>query len=474
MHTIHELGIFYIFDKTIMSHKSYLYFICAVAMFGGLMFGFDVGVISGTIPFIQPYFGWDELELGWGVGSILLGAIIGAIGSGFVTDRYGRKNVMIVTALLFAASCLGMALSWTPAFFISARIIAGLAVGSASVLSPMYVAEITPPGIRGTLLAIYQMSITFGIVLAYAINYGVHENANNWRLMFGAGAIPSILFFAGLWFIPESPRWLTLKGFKEKALGVLERTGGRSYALAGMREIEESLSEAGITEGDPKPSEADAKPNSDPPFSMVLMFRPEFRRVMWVGFLLAVFVQVSGVNTVVDYAPKILMTAGVEIKNALLQTSLIGLVFFTFTIFAVWLIDKLGRRTLYIFGSSGMAVTLVLVAITFYREMDGIFTSVCIMAFIAFFASCIGPAFWTLVAEMFPNRIRGGAVAFASFTQWVFNFLVVMFFPYFLDLVGGSFTFLFLAIMSLIQLLVAIIYLKETKGKTLEEIEKLW
>jgi MFS family permease len=182
----------------------------------------------------------------------------------------------------------------------------------------------------------------------------------------------------------------------------------------------------------------------------------------------------TGINTVVDYAPKILMSAGLEIRNALLQTSMIGLVNFVFTFFAIWLIDKLGRRTFYIIGSSGMAVTLLLIATAFHFEMNPIFTTICIMAFIAFFASCIGPAFWTLVAEMFPNRVRGQAVALASFTQWVFNFLVILLFPYVLGALGGSVTFLFLSVMAVIQLLIAWFYIKETKRKSLEEIENLW
>ena len=185
-------------------------------------------------------------------------------------------------------------------------------------------------------------------------------------------------------------------------------------------------------------------------------------------------IKITGINTVIDYAPKILITAGLEIKNALLQTSLIGLVNFAFTFIAVWLIDKWGRKTLYTIGSSGMVATLFLLAVAFYFEMNPIFTTVCIMLFIAFFASCIGPTFWTLVAEMFPNRIRGQAVALASFTQWVFTFLVVLFFPYVLDAIGGAATFLFLAIMSVIQLLFVQVYLKETKGKSLEEIESMW
>jgi sugar porter (SP) family MFS transporter len=420
------------------------------------MFGFDVGIISGAIPFIQPYFGWDELQLGWGVSSILLGCILGAFGTGSLTERYGRKSLLISVALFFAISCAGMALAKSASSFIAFRVLGGLAVGAVSVLSPMYVAEVAPPRIRGTLVTIYQLAITLGILVSYLVNYGLHEVDNNWRWMFATGLLPSILFFIGLIFIPESPRWLVKAGFKERASTVLVRIGGRDFAASELKEIEASLEDAGSGS------------------NFRLLFAPRYRRVIFIGLLLSVLVQISGINTVVDYAPKILMAAGLEIKNALLQTSLIGLVNFAFTSFAVWLIDKLGRRTFYIIGSTGMAATLLLLAAAFHFEMSPIFTTICIMAFIAFFASCIGPAFWTMVSEMFPNRIRGQAVALASFTQWVFNFLVVLLFPYVLDALGGSITFLFLSTMSFVQLLVAWFFLKETKGKSLEEIELLW
>jgi SP family arabinose:H+ symporter-like MFS transporter len=439
-----------------MKGRPYLYFISLVATLGGLMFGFDVGIISGAIPFIQPYFGWDELQLGWGVSSILVGCIIGAFGTGALTERYGRKSLLITVALFFAVSCAGMALAQTQTFFIGFRILGGLAVGAVSVLSPMYVAEVAPSKIRGTLITVYQLAITMGILISYLVNFALHEVDNNWRWMFATGLIPSILFFIGLFFIPESPRWLIKAGFKEKARTILERIGGKEFASTELPAIELSLADAG------------------PGSSFRALFKPKFRKVIFLGLLLSVFVQITGINTVVDYAPKILMTAGLEIRNALLQTSLLGLVNFVFTFFAIFLIDKLGRKTFYIIGSSGMALTLLLIAAAFHFEMSPIFTTVCIMGFIAFFASCIGPAFWTLVAEMFPNQIRGQAVALASFTQWVFNFLVILFFPYVLDAVGGSATFLFLAVMSLIQLGIAILLIKETKGKSLEEIELLW
>lgn len=434
----------------------YLYFICMIATMGGLMFGFDVAIISGAVPFIQPYFGWNELQLGWGVSSLLVGAIIGAFGSGVLSDMYGRKSVLIIVALFFAVSCAFTALATSSVIFVAARVFGGLAVGAASVLSPMYVAEVAPPKNRGMLVAIYQLAIVMGILCSFLINYGLHNLENNWRWMFATGIIPSVLFFVGLFFIPESPRWLYKAGREKESLKVLTRIGGESLAKTEIVEISRSLN------GDVSS------------VSLGELLKPSARKVMLIGFILAVFVQISGINTIVDYAPKILLAAGVEINNALLQTSLVGLINFIFTFVAILFIDKVGRRTLYLIGSMGMVITLIMLAISFYLKMEGIFTLICILMFIAFFASCIGPVFWTLVSEIFPNRIRGKALAFASFTQWIFNFLVVLLFPHFLASFGGAKTFLFLALMSLIQWLFTYIYVPETKGKSLEEIEHIW
>jgi sugar porter (SP) family MFS transporter len=438
------------------NNSLYLYFICLIATMGGLMFGFDIGIISGAVPFIQPYFGWDELQLGWGVSSLLVGAIIGAFSSGVLTDKFGRKKILIAVALFFAVSCSFTAIATSSLIFISSRLIGGLAVGAASVLSPMYVAEVAPPKNRGTLVAIYQLTIVLGILCSYIINYSLHEVDNNWRWMFATGIVPSVLFFAGLFFIPESPRWLYKAGRREESLRVLTKIGGKTLANAEIIEIADSLKD-NYTKG-----------------SIEGMFKPSTRKVIIIGIILAILVQVSGINTIVDYAPKILLAAGVEIKNALLQTSLIGLINFIFTFIAISFIDKLGRRLLYLIGSMGMIVTLLLIAGSFYWSMNGTFTLICIMLFIAFFASCIGPVFWTLVSEIFPNQIRGKAVALASFTQWIFNFLVVLLFPHFLKSIGGATTFLFLAFMSFVQWLFTYLYMPETKGKSLEEIEHLW
>lgn len=423
---------------------------------GGLMFGFDIAIISGAVPFIQLYFHWNELQLGWGVSSLLVGAIIGAFGSGILADKYGRKKVLIYVALFFTLSSLATALSISSAMFISARLFGGLSVGSASVLCPLYVAEVAPSRNRGMLVAIYQLAITIGIIVSYIINYWLHNVDNSWRWMFATGIVPSLLFFIGLFFIPESPRWLFRAGQKEKSFQILTKIGGKDLAEIEIKEIADSI------KGDMKS------------VTIGQLFKPNSRKVILVGFFLAVLVQISGINTIIDYGPKILMTAGIGIKNALLNTSFIGLINCLFTFIAILLIDKTGRRLLYLIGSMGMTLTLIMLACSFYFKLDNMITLVCILLFCAFFASCIGPVFWTLVAEIYPNKIRGSAVAFTSFTQWIFNFLIVLFFPYFLASVGGAITFMFLALMSLIQWLFTYMYLPETKGKSLEEIEQLW
>ena len=439
-----------------MKQTRYLFFICAVAMFGGLMFGFDIAIISGANASLQAYFGLDELELGWGTGSLVLGAMLGALGSGGLTDRFGRKKVLIYVALLFALSCLGSALAHTFTAFVASRILGGLSVGAASVLSPMYVAEVAPRKIRGTLVSIYQLTIVIGILISYLINYGLYGVENDWRWMFATGIAPSVLFFLGLFAIPESPRWLYLKGQKEKSREIIARIAGAADADLEIAEIARTLE--------------DQKSST----SFRDLLSPSTRKAAFAGFLIAGLVQLNGMNAVVNYAPKIFQGAGFEIENALLNTSFIGLINFIFTFVAIVVIDKIGRRTLYLAGSLGMSIALLCLTLTYFLHLEGILTMVFVLAFVAFFAACIGPVFWTLVAEIFPNRIRGKAIALASSIQWSVYFLVALLFPRFLELVGGGYAFLFFAFMTSLQFMLVRHYLPETRGKSLEEIELHW
>jgi MFS transporter, SP family, arabinose:H+ symporter len=439
-----------------MKQRYYLTFICTVAMVGGLMFGFDIAIISGANTTLQSYFNLSELELGWGTGSLVLGAMFGALGSGGLTDRFGRRKVLIYVALLFAFSCLGSALSHTFILFVTSRILGGLSVGAASVLSPMYVAEVAPKKVRGTLVSVYQLTIVIGILVSYLINYGLYGIEDDWRWMFATGVVPSVLFFIGLFFIPESPRWLYLKGFKEQSRAIVTRLVGTENAEQEIQEIEKTL----------QVHESTA--------TMRDMLSPSVRNAAFAGLLIAFLVQLDGMNAVVNYAPKIFQGAGFEIKNALLNTSFIGFINFVFTFVAIVVIDKVGRKTLYLVGSLGMAVSLLCLAVTYFMHLEGVLTMVFVLAFVAFFAACIGPVFWTLVAEIFPNRIRGKAVALASALQWSVYFLVALLFPAFLQLVGGGFAFLFFAVMDLMQFMIVRHYLPETRGKSLEEIEMHW
>jgi MFS transporter, SP family, arabinose:H+ symporter len=438
-----------------VKQKTYLTFICTIAMLGGLMFGFDIAIISGANTSLQSYFDLDELELGWGTGSLVLGALIGALGSGGLTDRFGRKKVLIYVALLFALSCTGSALSQTFISFVLSRILGGLSVGAASVLSPMYVAEVAPRKIRGTLVSIYQLTIVIGILISYLINYGLYGVENDWRWMFATGIVPSVLFFLGLFAIPESPRWLYLKGYKDKSRFIMRRIAGAGADLE-LEEIAKTLdAQRGTT-------------------MIKELLSPSTRKAAFVGFLIAGLVQLDGMNAVVNYAPKIFQGAGFKIQNALLNTSFIGFVNFVFTFVAIVVIDKIGRKTLYLVGSLGMCIALLCLATTYFLHLEGILTMVFVLAFVAFFAACIGPVFWTLVAEIFPNRIRGKAVALASSIQWGVYFLVALLFPRFLELVGGGFAFLFFAVMTSLQFMLVRHYLPETRGKSLEEIELNW
>ena len=437
-------------------NPQYLFLLTFVAALGGLLFGFDIAIITGAAPFIQTHFGLDEIGLGWAVSSLLWGCIIGAAVAGRITDIYGRKKILLIVAVLFIITSIGTGIAPNINIFVLARFLGGFAVGAASILSPMYISEIAPAQSRGRLVAIYQLSIVIGILISYFINYILHDiGDNNWRWMFITGAVPSLIFFVLLFLVPETPRYLFKKGDRKGSYQILEKINGKDKAEKAIDEIAVSLTKTNV--------------------SFRQLLNPGYRRMMWVGFGLAIFVQVSGINTIIDYAPIILKTAGWRINAALFSTFVIGFVNLLFTLVSLWAIDKYGRRPLYIIGSGGMALMLLgLTLANVVGQFEGSLVLILILAFIAFFASCIGPVFWTLVSEIFPNNIRGTAMSIPVFTQWIANALVVMFFPWMLINVGGGFTFGFLTLMAILMLLFTIYFVPETKGKSLEEIEKIW
>lgn len=427
-----------------------------VAALGGLLFGFDIAIITGAGPFITEAFQLDSIQEGWAYSSLLFGCILGAAVAGRMTDKWGRKQILIWVAVLFALTSVWSAMVDNLTMLVLARIAGGLAVGAASTVAPMYISEVSPAKYRGSLVSMYQLFIMTGILISYIINYLLHDiGENNWRWMFASGTVPSILFLIMLFFVSETPRFLYLKGKKKEALAVLERIGGKQLAAEEMEEIRKSMT------------------GSSASFSMLL--DPKLRKVLWVGFGLAVFVQLSGINTIIDYAPKIFATAGWKLDTGLFATFGLGLVNFAATWVSILIVDRFGRRPLYIIGSAGMTIALLGLTIAgIIGQFSGLTVLLLIILFLIFFSSCVGPVFWTYMSEIFPNRIRGTAISVPVFTQWVFNALIVLMFPFMLNQLSVSFSFGILAVFSFGQLLFTIKYMKETKGKSLEEIEGMW
>jgi len=427
-----------------------------VAALGGLLFGFDIAIITGAGPFLTESFELNSIQEGWAYSSLLFGCIIGAAFAGRLSDAYGRKPILFGVALLFAVTSLGSGMAIDLTTLVIARIIGGFAVGAASGIAPLYISEISPSKVRGSLVSMYQLFIVTGILISYFINYllrGIGDD--NWRWMFASGAIPSFLFFVVLFFIPESPRYLVRKGFKEKAFAILKNIGGQANAEQQIKEIEDTLHDGKIT--------------------FKSLFAPELRKVMLVGFLLAVLIQLSGINVVIDYAPKIFTRAGWDLDVGLFATFGLGLINFLSTWVSILIVDRFGRKPLYIIGSAGMSLALAGLAIAgFLNKFEGLLVLMLIIVFLISFSSSIGPVFWTYISEIFPNKVRGTAMSIPVFTQWIFNALIVLVFPAMLNKMHLGVTFSLILVFAVAQLFVAIVLMPETKGKSLEEIEKLW
>ncbi len=430
--------------------------LAATAALGGAMFGFDIAIIVGAGPFLVQHFNLGDLALGWAYSSLLFGCILGSIVGGLLTERYGPRRILAYVALLFVVSSAACCLAPTFALLIAARFTGGLAVGAVSVLSPMYIAEVAPAAIRGRMGATYQLSITAGILASFIINYLLLNVGEwNWRLMFLSGALPSLVFFVVLLKAPESPRFLFRAGKQAEATRLLEQLLDPAEVLVEVGEIRASLAIRTPT------------------------LVSEDRRILWrilvVTFFLAVFVQITGMTAILDYTPLVLKSAGWRIDAAFLSTFLCGAVNLLSTIVSLWTIDRYGRRLLYMVGSAGMATSLSLIVLLSFIGMDrGVLLLALLLLFIASFASCIGPVFWTILPELFPNRVRGRALTVPVLTQWLTSSLMVFFFPFAFHRAGVTWTLAFLALMAVLQGLFAWRVLPETKGKTLEEIEEYW
>lgn len=434
--------------------KGYVILISVVAALGGLLFGFDTAVISGTINFIQPYFGLSEAGLGWTVSSLLLGCIIGVLLAGRAGDHYGRKKVLMLAALLFFISAIGSASAHELFYFLVARVLGGVAVGVASILSPMYIAELAPAKYRGSLVSLNQLAIVLGILVAFFSNYLLADSGpNNWRWMLLVMAAPAVLLFFSLFLVPESPRWLVARQRNDEALAVLIRTSGEEVAGAELAEIEETL-----------------KIHEESVFSDLLA--PKVRPLLFMGIILAVFSQITGINTIMYYAPKIFASVGNSNGSALLQTLAIGLTNVIFTLVAMAIIDRFGRKWMLILGSGGMMTMLLGLSVLFFRhQTSGIMVLVFILGYIACFSASLGAAVWVVIAELFPNRLRSKGMSVAIVSLWIACTIVSVTFPIMLERLSGGITFLIFAVICLANLLYVWRYVPETKGKTLEELE---
>jgi SP family arabinose:H+ symporter-like MFS transporter len=440
--------------RKLIKMKTYVIFISVVAALGGLLFGFDTAVISGTLNFIQPYFGLTEAGLGWTVSSLLFGCIIGVSIAGKMGDRFGRRKVLMFAALLFLLSAVGSALSTSLFMFVTARLVGGLAVGVASILSPMYIAEISPAPYRGRLVSLNQLAIVTGILIAFFTNYLlVGAGENNWRWMLAVMAAPALLLFFSLFFVPESPRWLVARNRDDNAFDVLVKTSGEELARKELGEIRQTLQnheEAGYRE----------------------LLAPKVRPILWVGIILAVFQQITGINTIMYYAPKIFAQIGQSNDTALLQTIAIGGTNLVFTVVAMLFIDRFGRKYLILAGSLGMTVMLAGLSVLYFLEAaTGLLVLIFILGYIAFFAASLGPALWVVVSEIFPNRLRSKGMSVALVALWIACTVVAIVFPVMLETLSGAVTFLIFALICLVNLWYVWRYVPETKGKTLEELE---
>lgn len=434
----------------------YVLSVTLVAALGGLIFGFDTAIVAGATRYMKEQFSLDALQEGWTVSVVLIGCMFGAGLAGPISDRIGRRRLMLVSAVLFLVSAVGCALPRTITAFVVFRFVGGLGIGSAAVLSPLYIAEIAPARVRGALVSVNQLAIVTGILLAYFVNW-VFAAAGpaNWRWMFGMGAIPSVFFFLLLLRVPESPRWLVKNGREDEARTVLTRADSAEAAAAGIREIKDTLA---LEEG-----------------SLRELFRPAFRRPLLIAIVLAVFQQITGINAILYYAPRIFEGAGFERMSAIGQSTLVGLVNMLFTVVAIVLADKVGRRPLLIVATGGMGVSLVLLGAAFrFPVLPASALLLIILLYIAFFASAMGPLVWVVMAEIFPIKVRGSAMGLATLILWLADFAVTLTFPVISDRFHPSTAFWLYAAMCALDLVFMWFFLPETKGKTLEEIERRW
>lgn len=440
------------------ARQAYAWLVCGVAAIAGLLFGFDIAVINGAIVFLRAQFHLTDFATELAVSFLLIGCIVGAAIAGWLSDRYGRKRVLSCAALLFALSSLGAALPRTFVQFGVARFIGGIAIGIASMLAPLYIAEVSPARIRGRLVSLNQMAIVTGILLAYVVNWALSfAGAASWRWMFAAAVIPSLGLFVGVFFVPESPRWLMEKGRETDAQSVLARVEGAERAESQVVIIREALQQESGTLGD--------------------LLAPALRRPLFLVVALSILQQITGINTVLFYGSVIWERelGGHNYSAAIGANATIGIVNFVVTIFALWLIERSGRRPLLMFSSGCMAVCQLMLGLAFLLTgPPAVLVLSAMLLCVAAFAIGLGPVTWTLMAELFPTRIRGRAMSVANMALWIASFALTFTFLSLAHAITITGAFCLYSFLCVITFLLVWRVAPETKGKTLEEIEALW
>ncbi|MBP1662949.1 MAG: putative transrane sugar transporter [Bacteroidetes bacterium] len=441
-----------------MSNNKYLYWITFVAINGGLLFGLNMAGISGAVDMIKGEFSLTDSGLGTVAALLTFGCLIGALFTGTFTEKFGRKKVMIITAVLYIISAFGCALAESATILIVFRVLSGLAVGATSVVAPMYISEIAPAHNRGRLVSLNQFAITIGIVLAYIFDYlliGFGDNA--WRYMLAIPGFFGVLFFLFLIVkFPESPRWLLAHARRDEAIKVLNSIGGTALVTEELPAMESTLI-------------AEQKKNK---MSIGELFKGKTGKLVLIGTIIAALQQITGINAVIMFAPDIFQAAGSAKGDSVMQAMIVGLVNFLMTIVALWLVDKRGRKTLLLWGAVGMIISLAYLAFDFSKPVqNGAGVLIALLVYISFFAASFAPVMWVIISEIYPNRIKGVAMSFSTAVSWLCTFLTVYFAPVIHGAFGLQYLFGIFCLFSIVAFVFVKFWIPETKGKSLEQIE---
>ncbi len=441
-------------SSTFTYNNGYILRISFISALGGYLFGFDFAVISGALPFLRTAFQLSSVWEGFLTGSLALGCIAGCLLAGKIADRYGRKPGLIAAAAIFAVSSLGMAFSPGLSIFLVMRFMAGIGVGMASMLSPLYIAEVSPTAVRGRNVAINQLTIVLGILITNLVNYLLAGNGPEvWRWMFGLGVVPSALFLLGVLFLPESPRWLYKANRQQEANLILAKIGSSEYVSYTVGEIGKTV-------------------HSNSPVSYSAVFSKAVRPAVIVGITLAVFQQLCGINVVFNYTSTIFKSVGANLDKQLFETVAIGIVNTLFTLLAMWQVDKLGRRPLMLIGSLGLSVIYVILAVLLNQQAAAGWISVFVLLAIGIYATSLAPVTWVLISEIFPNQIRGVASSVAIVSLWIAYFILVFTFPILAEHLGTYGPFYLYAGICFLGFLFIRKKVAETKGQSLEQLEQ--